>query len=93
MGLGVPVVTSFWGTDARELAAAGAVLGHEPRDVDGLCHQIETVLEKEHLRRDLAKKARACAALYDARTAAAESDGLFAELATIGARRAGETGD
>ena len=93
MGLGVPVVTSFWGTDARELAAAGAVLGHEPRDVDGLCHQIETVLEKEHLRRDLAKKARACAALYDSRTAAAEYDGLFAELATIGARRAGETGD
>lgn len=92
MGLGVPVVTSFWGTDARELAAAGAVLGHEPRDVDGLCHQIETVLEKEHLRRDLAKKARACAALYDSRTAAAEYDGLFAELAAIGASRAGASG-
>lgn len=92
MGLGVPVVTSFWGTDARELAAAGAALGHEPGDVRGLCHQIETALETEHLRRDLADKARACAALYDSRTAAVEYDELFAELAAIGARRAGATG-
>ena len=87
MGLGVPVVTSFWGTDARELATAGAVLGHEPRDVDGLCGQIERSLEKEPLRRDLAEKARACAAQYDSRTAAAEYDGLYAELAAIAASR------
>jgi glycosyltransferase involved in cell wall biosynthesis len=92
MGLGVPVVTSFWGTDARELAAAGAVLGHEPGDVGGLCHQIETALEQEHLRRNLAEKARACAAQYDSRTAALEYDLLFAELAAIGASRAGATG-
>lgn len=92
MGLGVPVVTSFWGTDARELAAAGAVLGHEPRDVDGLCRQIEAALETEQRRRDLADKARACAALYDSRTAAAEYDGLFAELAAIGTSRTGATG-
>jgi glycosyltransferase involved in cell wall biosynthesis len=87
MGLGVPVVTSFWGTDARQLAAAGAVLGHEPKDIDGLCRQIEIALEQEHLRRDLAEKARASAAQYDSRTAAAEYDGLFAELAAIAAGR------
>ncbi|GEM_PF-5029663 len=87
MAMGVPVVTSFWGTDARELAAAGAVLGHEPRDVDGLCGQIERALEKESLRRDLAEKARVCAAQYDSRTAAAEYDGLYAELAAIAASR------
>lgn len=87
MGLGVPVVTSFWGTDARQLAAAGAVLGHEPRDLEGLCNRIEKALETEHLRRTLAEKARACAAQYDSRTAAVEYDGLFAELAEIAARR------
>jgi len=87
MGLGVPVVTSFWGTDARQLATSGAVLGHEPRDLDGLCSQIERALEKESLRRDLAEKARACAAQYDSRTAAAEYDGLYAELAAIAAGR------
>jgi len=92
MGLGVPVVTSFWGTDARELAAAGAALGHEPGDVGGLCHQIETALEQEHLRRNLAEKARACAAQYDSRTAALEYDLLFAELAAIGPSRAGASG-
>jgi alpha-1,3-rhamnosyl/mannosyltransferase len=92
MGLGVPVVTSFWGSDARELSSEGAVLGHEPGDVDGMCHQIETALEKEQLRRELAEQARACAAQYESQTAVMEYDELFTELATIGASRVGLSG-
>jgi glycosyltransferase involved in cell wall biosynthesis len=87
MGLGVPIVTSFWGSDARQLAAAGAVLGHEVGDVGGLCDRIQEALDSESLRRNLAAEARKCAAAYDSRTGAAEYDELFAELAAIAARR------
>lgn len=92
MGLQVPVVTSFWGTDARQLAAEGAVLGYEPGEVEGLCNQIEKALDGEHLRRTLAERARASASQYDSRTAAAEYDRLFAELADIAARRGWPSG-
>lgn len=88
MGLGVPIVTSFWGSDARQLAAAGAVLGHEVGDIGGLCGRIREALDSETLRRNLAAEARKCAASYDSRTGAAEYDELFAELAAIAARRA-----
>jgi glycosyltransferase involved in cell wall biosynthesis len=87
MALGVPTVTSFWGTDARQLAAAGAVLGHEVGDVGGLCGRIREALDSETLRRDLAAQARTCAAAYDSRTGAAEYDALFAALAAIAGRR------
>jgi glycosyltransferase involved in cell wall biosynthesis len=87
MGLGVPIVTSFWGSDARQLAAAGAVLGHEVGDIGGLCGRIREALDSESLRRSLAAEARTCAAAYDSRTGAAEYDELFAELAAIAARR------
>jgi glycosyltransferase involved in cell wall biosynthesis len=87
MAIGVPVVTSFWGTDARELAAEGAVLGHEVGDLDGLCRQIENALASEHLRRDLVEKASACAKQYDSRIAATEYDALFVELAALAAAR------
>jgi glycosyltransferase involved in cell wall biosynthesis len=89
MGLGVPIVTSFWGSDARQLAAAGAVLGHEVGDIGGLCGRIREALDSESLRRNLVAEARKCAAAYDSRTGAAEYDDLFAELAAIAARRAG----
>jgi glycosyltransferase involved in cell wall biosynthesis len=89
MGLGVPIVTSFWGSDARQLAAAGAVLGHEVGDIGGLCGRIREALDSESLRRNLAAEARRCAAAYDSRTGASEYDELFAELAAIAARRAG----
>jgi glycosyltransferase involved in cell wall biosynthesis len=87
MAIGVPVVTSFWGTDARELAAKGAVLGYEVGDLDGLRNQIEKAVASEHLRHDLAERAQACAMLYDSRIAATEYDDLFADLAAIAASR------
>ena len=93
MWLGVPVVTSFWGTDARQLAAEGAVLGHEPGDIKGLCLQIEKAIDTEYLRQSLAEKARACATHYESRITAAEYDRLFAELADIAARRSWPSGD
>ncbi len=88
MGLRVPVVTSFWGTDARELAAEGAVLGHEPGDIDALCMQIEKAVQSEPLRRALAEKGYASAMRYESQTAAMEYDDLFAELAAVSASRA-----
>jgi len=87
MGLGVPVVTSFWGSDARQLVAEGAMLGHEVGDVAGLASRIDEALASERLRESLAKQSQEAAAHYDSRTGAAEYDALFAKLAEIAARR------
>jgi glycosyltransferase involved in cell wall biosynthesis len=60
MCYGIPVVTSYWGEDAREMCCAGAAVGFAPGDVQSLLRQIERVLSDESLRRKLIH----CAAEY-----------------------------
>lgn len=82
MAAGRPVVSSFWGTDARLLHAGGVLLGHEAGDVAGMAAALAAVLESATTRATLAARGRAHAARFAAADVAADYDALFHDLAS-----------
>jgi glycosyltransferase involved in cell wall biosynthesis len=57
MFLDVPVVSSYFGEDSREMSCMGATLGFEPGDVHALAKALEAILEGPVTRKRLVQKA------------------------------------
>jgi glycosyltransferase involved in cell wall biosynthesis len=53
-----PVVSSFWGTDAGSLHAAGVIRGYPPGDVAALSSALADLLESSDVRAHLAERGR-----------------------------------
>jgi glycosyltransferase involved in cell wall biosynthesis len=77
-----PVVSSFWGTDARHLHAAGVVLGHEAGDIAAMTAALAAIIESPARRATLASCGKAHAAQFAAAHVAADYDALFHDLAS-----------
>jgi glycosyltransferase involved in cell wall biosynthesis len=80
--LGVPIVTSFWGTDARRLCAGGAALGHEPGDVGTLAANIRTILRSPALGSELVQAAERECIVHDVRVCAEQLAAIMGSCAS-----------
>lgn len=80
-----PVVSSFWGTDARSLHSAGVIRGYPPGDVAALAAALADVMESADLRVNLAERGRLHVQAFAAQTVVGDYDALFRDLEHIAA--------
>ena len=80
-----PVISSFWGTDARTLHAAGVVRGYPPGDVAALSAALADVMESADARTRLAERGSLYVRSFAAETVAGDYDALFRDLQRIAA--------
>jgi len=80
-----PVVSSFWGTDARSLHAAGVMRGYPPGDVAALVAALAAVMESADVRASLTERGRLHADACAAETVVGDYDTLFRDLEHIAA--------
>jgi glycosyltransferase involved in cell wall biosynthesis len=80
MAAGRPVVSSLWGTDARQLHDTGVVRGYEPGDVAGLIAALGAVLESPDIRAELVARGRRFVTPFAAAEVVADYDALFRDL-------------
>lgn len=78
-----PVVSSFWGAEAKKLHDSGAVLGFAPGDVAALTKALTEVLGSVATRDRLAKHGRCYAEAYGVETVVGDYDLLFHDLDQI----------
>ena len=76
MVIGTPVVTGYCSQDAREMVAAGAALGFEIGDWQGLRDHLATLRREDHLAVELGAKARVYAARHHLSNAVREYEVL-----------------
>lgn len=80
-----PVVSSFWGTDARSLDAEGVMRGYVPGDVAALTAALADVMESADVRAGLAERGRLHVHAFAAETVVGDYDTLFRDLEHIAA--------
>jgi glycosyltransferase involved in cell wall biosynthesis len=80
-----PVITSFWGADAKILHTTGCVRGYLPGDVAALSTALAEVFESETLSRSLADHGLRHVRGHAVETVVGEYDTLFRDLLHIAA--------
>lgn len=77
MALDVPVITSFWGRDAKEMAVRGAVLGFRPGDGTALIDHLRSLSDGRVDRTRLAAHGREFILRFEAERATREYEHLI----------------
>ena len=80
MASSTPVVSSFWGTDAHALHAAGVIRGYPCGDVDALSATLIEVIRSRDLQGSLAERGRLCVRDYAVENVVEDYQSIFHEL-------------
>lgn len=80
-----PVVSSFWGTDARSLHAVGVIRGYPPGDVAALSEALAGLMESADARAGLAARGRLHVGAFAVEAVVGDYDTLFRDLERIAA--------
>lgn len=80
-----PVVSSFWGTDARILHATGVIRGYPPGDVAALSAALAALMESTGVRASLADRGRLHVRAFAAEAVVSDYDAMFGALERIAA--------
>lgn len=90
MSVGVPVITSLSTIDVQKLCAEGAVLGFEAGSVDGLMHELKSLMSDSRLARRLAKKGKEAARRHSLGRALPEYENAINFALTLAEKRRDE---